>query len=60
MDLQKEKMKFYNSWQKGMSRNEIAGKLFISPETVKKHVQNIYKKLGVKNKIEALYKMKWL
>ena len=45
---------------RGMSRNEIANKLFVSPETVKKHTRNIYKKLEVKNKIEALHKMKWL
>jgi len=45
---------------KGMNRNEIATKLFVSPETVKKHVQNIYQKLKAKNKIDALNKMKWL
>lgn len=43
---------------KGCTRYEIANKLFVSPETVKKHVQNIYKKLKVKNKIQALNKMK--
>ena len=43
---------------KGLTRHEIANKLFISSETVKKHSQNIYKKLKAKNKIEALNKMK--
>ena len=43
---------------KGMNREEIAAKLFISPETVKMHIKNIYKKLKAKNKIDALIKMK--
>jgi len=41
---------------KGKINKEIAALLYISPETVKKHVQNIYLKLGVHNKIEALNK----
>jgi DNA-binding CsgD family transcriptional regulator len=35
-----------------LSRNEIAGKLFISSETVKKHSQNIYQKLNIKKRID--------
>ena len=45
---------------KGLNREQIAAKLFISPETVKMHVKNIYKKLKAKNKVEALIKMKML
>ena len=45
---------------KGMNREEIAAKLFISPETVKMHIKNIYKKLKAKNKVDALIKMKML
>ena len=45
---------------KGLNRDEIAAKLFISPETVKMHIKNIYKKLKAKNKIDALIKMKIL
>ncbi len=41
---------------KGFLYKEIADKLFISTETVKKHIGNIYKKLQVNNKIEALNK----
>ena len=44
----------------GLTRNEMAAKLFVSPETIKKHLQNAYKKLRAKNKVEALRKMKWL
>jgi DNA-binding CsgD family transcriptional regulator len=45
---------------KGMNRDEIAAKLFISPETVKMHIKNMYKKLKAKNKVDALIKMKML
>ena len=45
---------------KGMNREETAAKLFISPETVKMHIKNIYKKLKAKNKVDALIKMKML
>ena len=41
---------------KGMSRNEIAEEMFISPGTVRTHIQNIYKKLEVNNKIDAINK----
>lgn len=45
---------------KGMNRDEIATKLFISPETVKMHIKNIYRKINAKNKVDALIKMKML
>ena len=45
---------------KGMNREETAAKLFISPETVKMHIKNLYKKLKAKNKVDALIKMKML
>lgn len=38
----------------GMSNSEIAQQLFISPNTVKRHIQNIYRKLDVPNKTMAL------
>lgn len=38
----------------GFLYKEIASKKFVSIETVKKHVSNIYRKLGVNNKIEAI------
>lgn len=37
----------------GKSNKEISVLLCISPETVKSHVKNIFKKLGVKNRVEA-------
>ncbi|SDC68433.1 helix-turn-helix transcriptional regulator [Williamwhitmania taraxaci] len=38
----------------GLSNKAIANKLFISTNTVKNHTKNIYAKLGVRNRIEAL------
>jgi two-component system, NarL family, response regulator LiaR len=39
---------------KGNSYNAIADTLFISSKTVRKHIYNIYSKLGVSNKVEAV------
>ena len=41
---------------KGLNYNEIAENLIISPSTVRKHIENIYKKLQVHNKMEAVLK----
>ncbi|MEO6723427.1 MAG: response regulator transcription factor [Ferruginibacter sp.] len=41
---------------KGFSYKEIAEKLFISVETVRTHIRNIYEKLHVANKMDALRK----
>ena len=41
---------------KGLSYNLIAQNLFLSPSTVRKHIENIYTKLQVHNKLEAIDK----
>jgi len=41
---------------RGLMYKEIAAELFISPETVRKHVYHIYEKLHVTNRIEAVNK----
>ena len=39
---------------KGLSNQEIAEQLIISPSTVKYHIGNIYSKLGVDNRVSAV------
>lgn len=45
---------------KGLLYKEIADQLGVTHETVKKHLKNIYQKLHVQNKIEALNKFRLL
>jgi len=47
---------------KGLSYQQIADKLYISHGTVRKHIENIYSKLHIHTKIEAVNKVnehKW-
>jgi len=39
----------------GLSHKEIAERLFISPDTVKKHTYNAHRKLGVQNRVQLSY-----
>jgi len=43
---------------KGLNYNIIADNLILSPSTVRKHIENIYTKLQVHNKLEAIQKAK--
>jgi DNA-binding NarL/FixJ family response regulator len=38
----------------GATNGEIAGRLFLSPHTVKEHTSSLYRKLGVRNRAEAV------
>ena len=42
---------------KGFTNNQIAEHLFLSINTIKWHSQNIYSKLGVKNRTELVYQV---
>ena len=54
--LTKREVEVLNHLSKGLNYNEIAENLFISPSTVRKHIENIYKKLQVSNKLTAVNK----
>lgn len=43
---------------KGLSYNLIAKNLILSTGTIRKHIENIYRKLQVHNKLEAVQKAK--
>ncbi|MBS3915092.1 MAG: helix-turn-helix transcriptional regulator [Bacteroidetes bacterium] len=41
----------------GQSNSQIANTRHVSINTIKTHISNIYSKLGVKNRLQALYKI---
>jgi LuxR family maltose regulon positive regulatory protein len=54
--LSQRELEILNLFKKEMSNNEIAEKLFISPGTVKRHAHNIYSKLSVSGRRNAVSK----
>jgi DNA-binding NarL/FixJ family response regulator len=56
--LSKREVEVLEQLSKGLSYTAIADNLFLSPSTVRKHIENIYKKLQVHSKIEAVQKAK--
>ncbi len=54
--LSKREKEVLEQLSKGLGYQLIAEKLFVSPATIRKHIENIYRKLQVHNKIEALEK----
>lgn len=55
-ELSNREKEILQQLSKGLMYKEIAAELFISPETVRKHVYHIYEKLHVTNRIEAVNK----
>ena len=58
ISLSKREVEVLEQLSKGLSYTLIAGNLFLSPSTVRKHIENIYKKLQVHSKLEAVQKAK--
>lgn len=54
--LSRREQEMLEQLSKGYRYKEIADKLFVSIETVRTHIRNIYEKLQVNNRIEALKK----
>ncbi len=54
--LSKREIEILDQLSKGLNYQQIAENLIISPSTVRKHIENIYKKLQVHNKMEAVQK----
>jgi len=53
-NLTKREIEILELTAKGETYSQIADKTFISPKTVRKHIENIYVKLQVHNKIDAV------
>jgi LuxR family transcriptional regulator of csgAB operon len=51
--LTKRESEILGTIAKGASNEEVAEKFFISPNTVKSHLYNIFKKVGVSNRLQA-------
>lgn len=54
--LSKRETEILIQLSKGLNYNNISDNLIISPSTVRKHIENIYKKLQVHSKMEAVMK----
>lgn len=50
--LSAQELKVARLFYDGLSKTEIAGMLYLSPETVNNHIRNIYYKLNIHDKIE--------
>lgn len=55
IELTKREHEVAQAYVRGMSHKQIAEKLFIAPSTVRTHINTIYRKLGVKTKLELLH-----
>jgi DNA-binding NarL/FixJ family response regulator len=56
--LTKRETEVLEQLSKGLSHTEIAENLYRSPKTIRNHMENIYRKLQVHSKLEAVLKAK--
>jgi len=59
-DLSSRELEVLLNISHGLSNKEIADKLFVSLNTIKTHTGNIYSKLGVKSRTQAISRAKSL
>ena len=57
-DLSKREIEVLTNIANGLSNDEIAKEMFVSKNTIKTHIKNIYMKLDVKNRIQAIKKIR--
>ena len=55
--LSKTELKIIKLLEKGLSNKSISFQCNVSENTVKFHLKNIFKKLNVHNRVEAIYKL---
>ena len=60
LELSKRELEILGLLAQGHSNQEIAAKLFVSLSTVKTHIQNLFEKLDVKRRIQAVEKARSL
>jgi NarL family two-component system response regulator LiaR len=60
LELSKRELEILGLLAQGHSNQEIAAKLFVSLSTVKTHIQNLFEKLDVKRRTQAVEKAKRL
>ena len=60
LQLSRRELEILGLLAQGHSNQEIAAKLFVSLSTVKTHIQNLFEKLEVKRRLQAVEKAKRL
>jgi len=60
LELSKRELEILTLMAQGLSNEEIAAKIFVSLSTVKTHNQNLFAKLDVKRRTQAIEKAKRL
>ncbi|MES1181521.1 MAG: LuxR C-terminal-related transcriptional regulator, partial [Flavobacterium sp.] len=60
LELSKRELEILGLMAQGYSNEEIGAKIFVSLSTVKSHIQNLFVKLDVKRRTQAVEKAKRL
>ncbi len=52
--LTKTEIKVLKAARRGLTNKQLASQLYVSPNTIHSHCRNIYRKLGVRGRVEAI------